>query len=135
MSVLGKIFGLRDGGLPTVPTPVGYPATSPPQKPRLRGLSSEDRKRALEGYHAAMRAHFAAIAKFQRERREKAGASSYKWVAISGACCDIAQANAVKNGKVKQTEAKLAKKLSTSAKKLKATILTHSEEDPTSYQS
>lgn len=93
MSVLGKIFGLRDGGLPTVPTPVGYPATSPPQKPRLRGLSSEDRKRALEGYHAAMRAHFAAIAKFQRERREKAGASSYKWVAISGACCDIAQAN------------------------------------------
>ena len=92
-NIFEKIFGLKGGQIPTVRAPAGYPESCLPVRPKVRGLSPEDRQNALTEYHLRMRAHWAEIAKFQRERREQMGLSAYKWVAIPGACCAIGAAN------------------------------------------
>jgi hypothetical protein len=81
--------------LPTVNAPPGHPGlTPPPAAPKKRGKAPEQYEAELAGYNKAMRAHFAGIAAYNRERSMSLGITSYQWVAMDvHGTCDTARRN------------------------------------------
>lgn len=80
--------------LPTVKAPPGYPGLKPPAAPKKRGKTAEQYEWEVTTYRKSMRAHFAAIAAFNRKRAVSLGIKTYEWIAIDvHGDCDIARRN------------------------------------------
>jgi len=67
--------------------------TRPPAKPLKRGKPPEQYAAEMADYRAAMRAHFAEIAREKREKAISLGIRDYDWVAALPDTCGIAARN------------------------------------------
>jgi hypothetical protein len=66
----------------------------PPAAPKKRSKDPEQYEAELTAYRKAMRAHFAEIAAYNRERSMSLGITSYRWVAMDvHGTCDTARRN------------------------------------------
>jgi hypothetical protein len=90
----GGRYEIGAWGVPTVQAPPGRPGLTPPAPPKKKGKSPEEWEADLTEHRKAMRAHFASIAAFNRERAMALGITSYKWLAVDvHGCCNVAKKN------------------------------------------